>query len=431
MTQISNPTDQLENPLPRQTPYRIFDFFCTDEIKFALKVGIGAALYALPSFVSWTRPLYLFWRGEWGLLSYMLVCSMTIGASNTTGYARVLGTCLGALCSIVAWYITGGHAFRLAVVGFFMALGPFYMIIVKGKGPMGRFILLTYNLSVLYAFSYSQTNGSEQDNGAEHLDITEISIHRVISVISGCIWGIIITRCIWPIRARTKVNDTLHLLWSRLVLIWKSDPLNAMTLADAGIPALYMNSRNRSEIEHLLSQLERDQASARSESDSKSPFPDAAYSNIISRTRTVIDVLHSMNLILLDIPMPSEEQISLLRSTTTIRQQLSDRIGHLLAVMASSIALESTFSDVPSNIEESRDLLLAQIFSYRQERMSSRSTNDNDCVLLHSFGENPKLNSHFYSLGYLLSDEIFEIMMELGRIFPVPSDGDSIYVDRV
>ncbi|KAJ6051886.1 hypothetical protein N7499_011265 [Penicillium canescens] len=429
LTRMSNPTDQLENRLRRQTRYeradshawRPFDFFRTDEIKFALKVGIGAALYALPSFISLTRPLYLFWRGEWGLLSYMLVCSMTIGASNTTGYARFLGTCLGALCSIGAWYITGGNAFRLAVVGFVMALGQFYMIIVKGKGPMGRFILLTYNLSVLYAFSYSQIDGNEQDDGGEHLDITEIALHRVISVISGCLWGIIITRGIWPIRARTKLNNTLHLLWFRLVLIWKSDPLNTMATAEASMSVLYMNSHDKNEIERLLSQLESLQVSARSEFELKSPFPDAEYRNIIRQTRGIVDNFHSMNLILVNIPTPSEGQISLLRYTAAVRQQLSERIGHLLTVMASSIALESTSSNVPTNIKDSRDRLLEQISHYRQGRMASRLTNGEDYVLL----------SSFVLVAQLLSNEISEIMVELGHIFPVSDDEDSVNADRV
>ncbi len=37
-----------------------------DDIRFAIKVGVGAALYALPSFVPSTRPFYQQWRGEWG-----------------------------------------------------------------------------------------------------------------------------------------------------------------------------------------------------------------------------------------------------------------------------------------------------------------------------------------------------------------------------
>jgi hypothetical protein len=34
-------------------------------------------------------------------------------------------------------------------------------------------------------------------------------------------------------------------------------------------------------------------------------------------------------------------------------------------------------------------------------------------------------------VAQLLSNEMFEIMMELGRIFPVSSDEDSVNVERV
>jgi hypothetical protein len=50
--------------------------FRRDDIKYATKVGIGAVLYAMWSFFPETRDFYGHWRGEWGLLSYMLVCSM-------------------------------------------------------------------------------------------------------------------------------------------------------------------------------------------------------------------------------------------------------------------------------------------------------------------------------------------------------------------
>ena len=56
--------------------YDAFSFFSRDDIKFAIKVGLGAVVYAIPAFVDSTRPIYSHWRGEWGLLSYMLVCSM-------------------------------------------------------------------------------------------------------------------------------------------------------------------------------------------------------------------------------------------------------------------------------------------------------------------------------------------------------------------
>jgi hypothetical protein len=307
-----------------------FDFLRKDETKFAVKVGTGAVLYALPSFVSITRPFYLYWKGEWGLISYMLVCSMTIGASNTTGYARFLGTCIGALCSIGVWFAIGSSAFGLALFGFFMATWTFYISLLKGQGPLGRFIMLTYNLSVLYAYSLSQgpVNGNLDDGSSQNPDITKITLHRVGAVLSGCIWGIIITRGIWPISARKKLKTTLHLVWLRLARIWESDPL-AKRITTPGVPALYMTPYEQLKMGRLLSDLESLRAAARYEFELNAPFPDAAYGNVIRHTQSIVDALHAFDLQILSIA-PSERELSVLRHMSTARLNLAARISHLL-----------------------------------------------------------------------------------------------------
>ena len=165
--------------------WRTLRVFRRDDVKFAIKVGIGAALYALPSFLAGTRPFYQHWRGEWGLLSYMLVCSMTIGSSNTTGFARFLGTCIGAVCAIISWIVSRGNAVLLGFFGWLMALWTAYIIVAQGKGPMGRFIMLTYNLSALYAYSMSVLEADDDDEGGSTPLITEIALHRVVAVLSG------------------------------------------------------------------------------------------------------------------------------------------------------------------------------------------------------------------------------------------------------
>ncbi|KAB8263752.1 transcriptional regulator of RNA polII, SAGA, subunit-domain-containing protein [Aspergillus pseudonomiae] len=355
-----------------------------DDTKFAIKVGTGAALYALPSFLPSTRPFYSHWRGEWGLLSYMLVCSMTIGASNTTGYARFLGTCLGALCAVVSWYVTGGNMYGLASLGLFMATWTSYLIIVKGQGPMGRFIMLTYNLSVLYAYSLSQKEGNDdQDEGGESPIITEIALHRVAAVLSGCIWGIIITRVIWPISARTRLKDGLSLLWLRMSLLWKRGPLSTMTSNTDN--SVFMSPREKLEIERFLSRLESLQASARSEFELKSPFPDLAYSNILRRTRSMVDAFLAINIELDKNMTSSEGELSILQYTDKERQQLSSRISHLLSVMASSMKLEYPLSDVLPSIEHARDRLLARLFHYRKDHEASRLSTDEDYALLYAY----------------------------------------------
>ena len=166
--------------------WRALSILRRDDIKFAVKVGIGAALYALPSFLEASRPFFRRWRGEWGLLSYMLVCSMTIGASNTTGFARFFGTCLGAVCAILSWTISRGNVYLLAFFGWLMSYWTAYIIVAQKRGPLGRFIMLTYNLSALFAYSLSVEDTSrDSDEGGVDPVITEIAVHRVVAVLSG------------------------------------------------------------------------------------------------------------------------------------------------------------------------------------------------------------------------------------------------------
>jgi len=100
--------------------------------------------------------------------------------------------------------------------------------------------MLTYNLSCLYAYSLSIKEGDDDDDeGGVAPIITEIVLHRVVAVLAGVIWGMIITRVIWPISARKKFKDGLSLMWLRMALIWKRDPLSVMLEGESATK--YMN----------------------------------------------------------------------------------------------------------------------------------------------------------------------------------------------
>lgn len=304
--------------------------FRRDETKFAVKVGAGAALYALPAFLQSTRPIYSHWRGEWGLLSYMFVCSMTIGASNTTGYARFLGTCLGALCALAAWYVTRANVFGLLFLGWAMSLWTAYIIIGQGRGPMGRFIMLTYNLVVLYSYSLSlRDSNDDQDEGGDHPHVENIALHRVVAVSSGIVWGIFITRVIWPISARRKLKDGLSLLWLRMSIIWKRDPLSTMT--EGGSANAYYTTKEKLELQRFLARLETLRDSANYEFSLKRPFPNESYSALLSRTRRMLDAFQEMNLEIMKNLTASEGEAAMLKHTLQDRKQLSARITHLLS----------------------------------------------------------------------------------------------------
>lgn len=387
--------------------WKTLSFFRRDDVKFAIKVGIGAALYALPSFLAATRPIYQHWRGEWGLLSYMLVCSMTIGASNTTGFARFSGTCIGAVCAIVSWIVSRGNAVVLAFFGWLMALWTAYIIVAQGKGPMGRFIMLTYNLSALYAYSVSVREADGDDEGGTTPIITEIALHRVVAVLSGCLWGLIVTRLVWPISARTKFKDGLSILWLRMGLVWKRDPLAMLTEGES--TNAYMDLREEFELHRFLSRLESLKSSAASEMGLRGPFPDAAYSRILKSTTRMLDAFHAMNVLIMKSPKASKAEAEILEYTAKERTYLSTRISHLFQVLASSMKLEYPLNDALPNTDNARDRLLAKIFRFRKEEKDTTDVSDQDFELLYAYA----------LVTGQLSKEITDAGKEIEKLFGV------------
>jgi hypothetical protein len=310
--------------------WRAFSFLRREDIRFAIKVGAGAVLYGMFAFIPSTRPFYAHWRGEWGLLSYMLVCSMTIGASNTTGFQRFLGTCFGAVVAIVAWFISGESPLILGFFGWLVSIGCFYIILGLGKGPMGRFILLTYNLSALYAYSLSvKDDDNDDDEGGNTPEIWEIVLHRVVAVLAGCLWGLIVTRVIYPISARKKLKHGLSLLWLRMGLIWKRDPLTILTENEDR--SSYMDIRESLELQRFLTYLEGLRESAASEFELRGPFQSELNKSIIEATGRMLGAFYAMNVVIMKDLKASPGEAELLRYTREERIQLSARVSHLFS----------------------------------------------------------------------------------------------------
>ncbi|KKY26558.1 putative 60s ribosomal protein l19 [Diplodia seriata] len=364
--------------------YRSSAFLRREDIKYAIKVAFGAILYAMWSFIPETRPTYSHWRGEWGLLSYMLVCSMTIGASNTTGYQRFSGTCLGAVFAIVAWLAAQENPFVLGFFGWVVSLICFYIIVGKGKGPMGRFILLTYNLSALYAYSLSvKDDEDDDDEGGVSPEIFEIAKHRVVAVMVGCLWGIVITRLVWPISARQKIKDGVCVLWLRMALIWKRDPLSM--LLDGVAASSIADIRESIKLQRFLNHLEALRKAAASEFEMSGPFPSKVYGSLFQTTGRILDAFHAMNVVISKDLKASAGEQALLKYTRDERIQLSSRISHLFSVMASSMKLEYPLNDALPNIEHTRDRLLARIFDFRKNGDPDDIATDDDYELLYAY----------------------------------------------
>jgi hypothetical protein len=136
--------------------YRIwksFERLRKPEIKFAVKVGVGAVLLVLPAFTERWRDLYTHWRGEWALLTYFVVIAMNVGATTSTGLwryirfaiadFRILGTSIGAIAAItlfllfLPWLIVDGR-YHLQIHMFCRLLAPFSQLHVSISSPTPR-----------------------------------------------------------------------------------------------------------------------------------------------------------------------------------------------------------------------------------------------------------------------------------------------------
>ncbi|KAH8670979.1 ribosomal protein L19 [Xylariales sp. PMI_506] len=345
---------------------RAMRFLARDDIRFGLKVGIGATLYAMFAFIPETRPVYQHWRAEWGLLSFMIVCSMTVGASNTTGFARFVGTLLGAVFVLLSWWLSGGAAVPLAIFGWAVSFFAFYITVDRGNAPFGRFILLTYNVSSLYAYSLSQrVDDDDEDEGGLHPVIQTIAYHRVIAVSLGILWGLIVCRVIWPVSARRKFKEGLCVLYLQMGLIWKRGPLAILLRSDA--TEGYMKIGEQDAMQRYANQLQTLRSSAANEYELRGPFPVQAYARVMASTQRLLDAFHAMSLVTQKHGRLSKGEKALLQHTAAEREELCSRICHVFQVLASSIMLEYPLGDAIPSVIGTRDKLLGKIFQFRKE----------------------------------------------------------------
>lgn len=368
--------------------HKALSIFRRDDVRFAIKVGIGAMLYSLPAFIGSTRAFFVHWQAQWGLISYMAVCCMTIGASNTTGMNRFIGTGIGACLAIISWIIANDHGranpWLLGFFGWLVANGCFYLILAKDQGPMGRFILLTYNLGALYAYSLSlQDEDDDEDPGGIDPAIWDIVLHRLVSVVVGCIWGIVVCRFIWPISARRKLKDGLCILWLRMGLIWKRDPLAMFLLGEPR--SSYLDIREEAELQSFFSYLQSLKTAAKSEYELRGPFPEKITGRILERTGRMLDAFHAMNVVISKNLQYTEGEAAVLRYTRPERFELSARISHLFSVLASSVKLEYPLNDVLPSIDHTRDRLLAKISEFKRAGEGRENTSEQDYELLYAY----------------------------------------------
>jgi len=236
----------------------------------------------------------------------------------------------------------------------------------------------------------------------------------------GVLWGMIITRIIWPISARRKFKDGLSTLWLRMGLIWKRDPLS--TLLEGDSPNAYMDLREEFALQRYLAQLDNLRKSAANEIDIRGPFQSKQYSHIMESTNKMLDSFHAMNVVIQKDTNASEGEAAILKYTADERAQLCTRISHLFQVLASSMKLEYPLNDALPSTTNARDRLLTKIFQFRKHEMAQpvaedeggepverKVTKDEDFALLYAYA----------LVTGQLSEEIVKVEKEIEGLFGV------------
>ncbi|PWN51920.1 hypothetical protein IE53DRAFT_405416 [Violaceomyces palustris] len=289
--------------------WSIGEFLRQPDTKFAIKAGVGSAILASPAFFKSTRHVFNEYKGQWALVSFMVVLSPTVGQSNQMSLHRIIGTILGAASAYGIYTLFPDNNVILPIFGFFFSIPCFKYIVGHPQyASSGRFVLLTYNLTALYSYNLRKVG----------IEVEQIAFHRTAAVIAGVIWATVLNQLVWPFEARRElalgVSDLifkLAWLYQRLVLTYSSEPKSIQEDGSAADdddddelenqPLLATSNNTIDEFQaielHLqvaIIKLEGLLSQTKHEPRLKGPFPVATYTAMIACCQNILDKLHSM-----------------------------------------------------------------------------------------------------------------------------------------
>ncbi|KAJ7213027.1 Fusaric acid resistance protein-like-domain-containing protein [Mycena pura] len=348
-----------------------------NDTKYAFKAGMATAILAAPAFFEATRPIFVDWWGDWALISFFIVISPTIGATNFLSLHRILGTLLGAGVAAAVYTLFPEDPFFLSAFGFFFSIPCFYYIVAKPQYmSASRFVLLTYNLTCLYCYNLRQ----------KEVLAVDVAVSRALAVTAGVVWAALVSRFWWPAEARKELMKGLGefclnigWLYTRLVAANSFAPvedsreeeydLNGQDLETQGLSPAHDRLSNSIrefmamelhlqikliELQGLLSQTQH-------EPRLKGPFPVQLYRGILTSLQTILDRLHSIRCV-----TTKEEWYTAVRQDFIIpvNKERREMVGNIIlsfSTLASAFRLKAPLPPYLPPAEAARQRLVAAI----------------------------------------------------------------------
>ena len=265
---IHNTKNTLQTPVPstfsQRWSTRLWQFlhlFRSFQVKYAAKAAFSTIVLLIPAFVDWTRPYFVQYRGEWALISMLIVMVPTVGGTNIVGIYRIMGTIFGCGMGVVVYLLFPAHPIMLPICCFVFALPNFYLVLSSSHPRLGQVVLLAFNLVLIQTYNRRNGDGTvppdddgeDDDEYSGHVPSTilgnmgtlvdgnpsdpsyisvvmTIALHRAVAVSIGVVIGVLVTSYVWPYEARVELRKGLSdlllnisWLYNRLVSVYSAN----------------------------------------------------------------------------------------------------------------------------------------------------------------------------------------------------------------
>ncbi|VEU20077.1 DEKNAAC100533 [Brettanomyces naardenensis] len=386
--------------------------FWETDYQFGVRVGLGAMAIGAFAYMDSTKHLFNEWRGEWALITFCIIMNRSVGGTNMTVKWRFLGTFFGAVIAYAVWQLFYPNWFLMALSGMLVSL-PCYHIILNWEtsSAFGRFILLTYNLTVLY--SYTMALEGKEDapvpddpEGGDDPIIFEIAFHRFVGVSVGVLWAVIVTLTLFPVSARSRLRSQLSSLWLHLGLLWKEGPLKFAKTDVGGYKLLGIPAEDRQVCHECLGEVRVLLKQAPMEFRLKGPFPTTIYGKMVDSTSSVLDAVENMNSIVDFDTSLNESNHLVIVSLLGDMGELQNRVFLAFYMLSSSLRLGMPLAGKPASTENAMERLLVKLSEIRDRtsRETKQPLANEDFVLFYTYAL--VINSIACEIDRLVSLEI-------------------------
>ncbi|KAJ3777872.1 hypothetical protein FB446DRAFT_77222 [Lentinula raphanica] len=183
-------------------------------LKHAFKNALGVSVLAIPAFLpasSSARQWFMFYRGQWMLISYIWVLQTNTGATLRIGYLRMLGTICGALYAYVTSLIGRNNPYALVA---FVTLAeiPISAIIIHSSFPSAGVVAIVTLPPILFSDYIT----------AKDFSTGELAVIRGLMICAGIAGAVIMNGFVFPRHARVIFLDGISKILESLTELYMS-----------------------------------------------------------------------------------------------------------------------------------------------------------------------------------------------------------------